>query len=447
MKRIIHFFWLILILFLVACHSNVPSPHSPESGLSTGELRRYTIAYCWQNPEGRQLRTSPEDKEVVVVIGSADGNQRAIARDRYNLSGQYLSDSVIYKLGCIESGNKIRYIGNALTWRPGSSEITFSEGSSPHLTDFDGRELIKDYTFGEVNIPAIFGSYQKYITEPRGVYWSPDGKKFATLARDLFIYNSLGDNIWMYDSTRDYYTRITKFNGVDFIANASWSKNGNMLAVEYKKQSGIGIAQFDKSSVRFLYFEVTSLTHPELSEYWPYAFTSWFQLLHGQENIDFNNYVSTTSFPVWINDDKQIIFAASDKSGQGTLFIVNSDGSNLKPFLPDVSGLIFMPTLSPDGTTLAFVRYPGWRDKSRAEIASVDLSAMVVKSLVVLTAPKNKETLLISGMSWSSDGKYLAFSSNHEGESDIYIMSADGSSWFNLTGDVTGNAVSPTWKP
>lgn len=446
--HICKFLLWIIPLALVACQGIVPPPSVPGQKISLPELKDYVVAYCWQDPSGRQSNISPADKEVVIVFESPDGSKRSVARDKYNLPDQHLSDYYIYKSGCIASGDDVRYIGNVLSWRPNSNELTFSEGSSSFLTDFDSRALTKNFVISERDISIIFGDYQKYISEPRGVYWSPDGKKFATLGRDLYIPGSTGDNIWVYDLDEDHYTRITKFNTAgDLIANASWSKNGKKLAVQYGYQSGIGVAQFDTDSPGFKYIEITSLKYSELSDEWPYTFKSIFQLLYDQKNTAFRRYIATTSIPVWINNDEQIIFTASDKSEQGTLFIVNSDGSGLRRLLPEMPGLIFMPTLSPDGKILAFIRYPSWKDQSWVEINTINIISMEMQSLIVLTPSEKKETLLISGMSWSPDGKYLVFSSNHNGESDIYILSADGKNWLNLTEKISGNATSPAWKP
>lgn len=447
MKHIkIFILWMAFFLTLTACQEKASSS-LPGKDLPSEELMGHLVAYCWQNPSGRQSKTSPEDKEIMIVFESPNDGQRSITRDKYNLSDQHLSDYYIYKLGCIATGEEIRYIGNVLSWKPESSLLTFSEGSSAYLTDYDSRLLTDDFVVIEGTDPNIFGDYQRFISEPRGVYWSPNGKRFATLGRDLHIPGSAGDNIWVHNIEEGHYMRITKFRAAgDFVANASWSKDGNMLAVEYGRQSGIGIAQFEKNGADFQYFEITSLKYPVLSDNWPYAFRSMFQLFYDQENTAFNRYITRTSFPVWVNNDAQIVFAASDNSGNGTLFMVNSDGTNLRRFLPDMSGLIFMPTLSTDGKTLAFVRYPGWKDKSWVEIGTINIMTMQVQSLIVLSS-ETKKDLLISGMSWSPDGKFLAFSSNYEGESDIYVLSADGESWTNLTRDITGNAVSPIWKP
>lgn len=441
------FFFVLLLLSVSGCWG-FPATRLPTEEILSDDLDKYIIAYCLQYPEGRRSKTFPEDQEVVVVVSRADGSMSQIARNKLNLPNQHLSDFFIYKSGCVAEGKSISYIGNVLSWRPNSDEISYTEGSDPFLTTFGGSILSSDFIVNPGELPALADIYTRYFSGPRGVYWSPDGKKFATLALDTNNFNSVGDNIWVVDVETDKYTRITSIReSGDFIANASWSNDGTMLAIGYRKTSGIGIAQFERDSANFLYTEVTHTSNPELSEYWPYVFTSLWQLAAQKDGLDFNSYIAKTSLPVWVNNDEQIIFAASSASNQGTLFIVDSNGDNLRLLLPDLSGLIFMPTLSPNGKTLAFVRYPDWKNKSRVEIAVVDISSLAIKSLLVLPASENGDTLLVSGMSWSPDGKFLAFSSNYDGESDIYVLSANGESWTNLTKDINGNTVSPVWKP
>lgn len=49
---------------------------------------------------------------------------------------------------------------------------------------------------------------------------------------------------------------------------------------------------------------------------------------------------------------------------------------------------------------------------------------------------------------WSPDGKYIAYSSDRDGHLEIYVMKADGSEQTRLTFNTTGSGnANPTWSP
>jgi TolB protein len=48
--------------------------------------------------------------------------------------------------------------------------------------------------------------------------------------------------------------------------------------------------------------------------------------------------------------------------------------------------------------------------------------------------------------SWSPDGKRIAFTSERDGNSEIYIMNADGSGQIRLTNNKASDGM-PTWSP
>src|ERR1044072_1758660 len=53
---------------------------------------------------------------------------------------------------------------------------------------------------------------------------------------------------------------------------------------------------------------------------------------------------------------------------------------------------------------------------------------------------------LDSGAVWSPDGNHIAFSSNRDGKSEIYVMNADGSNVQRLTNNLSED-VGPKWSP
>jgi Tol biopolymer transport system component len=57
----------------------------------------------------------------------------------------------------------------------------------------------------------------------------------------------------------------------------------------------------------------------------------------------------------------------------------------------------------------------------------------------------NTPPVYIYGGSWSPDGKYIVFSSNLDGDYDIYAIESDGSSLIQLT-NMPGDESEPVWS-
>jgi TolB protein len=103
-------------------------------------------------------------------------------------------------------------------------------------------------------------------------------------------------------------------------------------------------------------------------------------------------------FPVWSPDASKIVFSRTVfPSQEYDLFVVNADGSNLTRL-----------THTADAATGAAGNY---------------------------------------GAAWSPDGSKLAFNSTRSGNSDIWVMNADGSAPVNLTPNTPGGDIEPAWSP
>jgi Tol biopolymer transport system component len=330
-----------------------------------------------------------------------------------------------------------------LSWRPGSNELTIVYGTNPTFANFKTLIISDNFSIEDIGDPV---GQNNYFIDPKRVFWSPDGSRFATVATDTTdLDNGFGSNIWTYEMETEQFFRISNIERVgNFIENASWSSQGDKIAVGYGvPYSGIAITTYGNQQD---YVEVTSETSTLLSD-WPYVVDSLFEMFSKSMIYGFNLYLTRNSSPIWINNDMQILFVAADHNKNASFFLVNADGTGLKELSPKFLGNVALPTLASDQRTLAFIRYSGWKDRSRVEIATLDLITLEYKSLAVLPAPANGDELIISGLSWTPDGMYLAFSSPHAGESDIFIISRDGNSWANITQNIDGDAVSPSWKP
>lgn len=458
MKRLL----LLLILILTSCTQKQPysdiklgTVHTPSTQLSSSELTQYDIAYCWTPSE--QPIIDPEDLEVDIVLSRADGNPSRVVstRDLKIYQSPFIDHEQEghpedFDLGCFSaSGFNIRYSANELFWAVKSDELAFVAGINPQTVDFRMLAVAEDMAFTESEMPSPY-DYSTLFSWPRGIFWSPDGQRFALLGLDSQL-QSHGNNIWVYDMVQKEFRRITNFveTGND-VATASWSNDGSRLAIGYGgPESGLGIAEYGGSQS---YIEISSRTNSDLLDTWSYwvdsSWVNFFRAISEKDSTEnFTSELVFNSAPVWVNSDQNIIFTAANKKRKATLFIVNADGTNLRELLPGLPGIALMPRISPDRKSLAFVRFPDWNDRSRVELALLDLERMQINSLAVFPKLPDESILFISGMDWSSDSKYLAFSAPYEKESDVFVVTRDGKSWFNLTERIEGDAVSPAWKP
>ena len=93
------------------------------------------------------------------------------------------------------------------------------------------------------------------------------------------------------------------------------------------------------------------------------------------------------------------------------------------------------PAWSPDGRKLAFVS----RRDGNSEIYVINADGSGQENLTQHPARD-------SHPSWSRDGRKLAFVSRRDGNSEIYVMNADGSGLRNVT-RTPSNDLDPAWSP
>ena len=133
----------------------------------------------------------------------------------------------------------------------------------------------------------------------------------------------------------------------------------------------------------------------------------------------------------WSPDGKTIAFAMAVDQPDAEIFLMNADGSNARQLTYGLAGIGGSLDWSPDGKSLLiFAGPPG--DKN---IFLVDIEA---KTATQLTNGGNN-----AASSFSPDGQWIAYNSlRNNGQADIFIMRADGSS----TRQVTDNPE-PDWQP
>ncbi len=149
--------------------------------------------------------------------------------------------------------------------------------------------------------------------------------------------------------------------------------------------------------------------------------------------------------PSWSPDGKQIVFTGYD-GGLSDLFVVNVDGSNLHRLTHDKYADL-EPSWSPDGKTIAFTTDRGaatsFQDLKfgNLRVALFHLDKGTIELLSHMDQGKNINPV------WSPDGRSLAFVSDRDGISNIFLYDLTDGNIYQLTDVYTGvsgiTALSP----
>ena len=148
----------------------------------------------------------------------------------------------------------------------------------------------------------------------------------------------------------------------------------------------------------------------------------------------------------WSPDGSRLAFIMT-RDGQSDVYLINADGSGLAK-LTNTPAQDFWPAWSPDGAHLAFTSGGGFFDPGfeNSEINVVTVANALQGTdgagLTNLTNAPSQDFF----PAWSPDGSRLAFISNRDGNTEIYLVNPDGSGLTNLTRDPADD-FGPAWSP
>jgi Tol biopolymer transport system component len=124
----------------------------------------------------------------------------------------------------------------------------------------------------------------------------------------------------------------------------------------------------------------------------------------------------------------------------GQIWLMNSDGT--EPHALTSDGTNAAPTFSPDGTKIAFDRDPPEDMSINSDIWVMNVDGTGMQNLTGTPSPAHE-----SGPTWSPDGTKIAYGSTATGGGDIYTMNADGSAQTSSPGNSAALDSDPDWSP
>lgn len=272
------------------------------------------------------------------------------------------------------------------TLLPFTGKIAFVSGDTPNY---------------HIQVMNVNGSELMDITPPNLLYigdlsWSPDGQYIAFAAWK--------DDAWRIFKIKPNGTGLIQLT-IDKVGGSgpSWSPDGknimflssnpNILDYSGGPASQIYIMKSDGTEVRRFLVK----TKPD-------------------------NTIMTGSY----RKDGLIAVVEPDTRQASTNYIVNSDGVIQKQF-PELT-MTETIAWSPDGKYVAYSP-----DRRVSDCWGIEIMKFDESERKCLMDQQTNPKVYFSGISWSPDGKYLIFTSNLDGDYDIYIIRSDGSRLAQLT--------------
>jgi Tol biopolymer transport system component len=316
------------------------------------------------------------------------------------------STTVTFDLNCLGANALIAFTSNAvqllaiLVVNPDGTGLrnltpdgTFE---SDPIWSPDGRKILflRDgqlYVMGADGGGRVNVAVGEEISEHR---WSPDGRMIAYVdvraeGDDVF------EDLWVMQADG-----TGKFRLAEKAFNFSWSRDG-----------------------RLVYTSVADLDHVHL------------RIINADGNGD-SRLTNRAAFqPAWSPDGTRIAFVTLDGK---EIFVINPDGTD-EVNLTQGLGENDAPAWSPDGSRIAFGTAP--------PTPSLDMEIAVMNrdgsSRTIVTSPPGFDFQ----PAWSPDGTKIVFTrSELGGDSEIYVMNADGSNLTNASNRPETLETGPDWN-
>jgi Tol biopolymer transport system component len=161
---------------------------------------------------------------------------------------------------------------------------------------------------------------------------------------------------------------------------------------------------------------------------------------NGTGVLRLTNNPSDDLSPVWSPDGTKIIFS-SDRSGNYQIYSMNANGTGVTRLTNNAFDELPF-SWKPDGTKIAYMS--GVLNTASPFSSSFDIKVMNANGSSPVTIAANSANDI--SPVFSPNGARIAFSSNRDGDYEIYTVAATGGALTKLTNN-SNNDVTPTWKP
>lgn len=155
--------------------------------------------------------------------------------------------------------------------------------------------------------------------------------------------------------------------------------------------------------------------------------------------------LSHEAMGMWSPDGKWITYH-SNQSGEWDIYLTDANGENERRVIMNIGDSARL-RWSPDGSQVAFTMGPS---EYELQIYVMDSEAFLnPRPAWELDFARQLTTIDDGGSnfthSWSPDGSQIIFTSDREGNTEIYVMNADGTNQRNLSNMPFANDSYPTW--